>query len=60
MTADFQVLDLTVNKWLKNLMTEKFNNWFATNLQQELDSDKALDDQIQALHNETPPRWLDD
>ena len=44
MTADFQVLDLTVNKWLKNLMTEKFNNWFATNLQQELDSGKALDD----------------
>ena len=44
MTADFQILDLTVNKWLKNLTTEKFNNWFATNLQQELDSGKALDD----------------
>ena len=29
MTADFQVLDLTVNKWVKNIMMNKFNAWFA-------------------------------
>ena len=28
MTDWFQVLDLTVNKWLKGLMKEKFNGWF--------------------------------
>ena len=44
MTADFQVLDLTVNKWVKSLMMEKFNDWFATCLRQELDSGKSLDD----------------
>ena len=32
MTDYFQVLDLTVNKWVKNVMKQKFNEWFATQL----------------------------
>ena len=32
MTNCFQVLDLTVNKWVKDFMKQKFNEWFATQL----------------------------
>ena len=32
MTDYFQVLDLTVNKWVKNVMKQKFNEWFAIQL----------------------------
>ena len=43
MTADFQVLDLTVNKWVKNITMNKFNAWFADILRRELDSGKTFD-----------------
>ena len=32
MTDYFQVLDLTVNKWVKNVVKQKFNEWFAIQL----------------------------
>ena len=38
MTDYFQVLDLTVNKWVKEFMKQKFNEWFATQLRNELGS----------------------
>ena len=44
MTADFQVLDLTVNKWLKGIMMDKFNKLFAEILRKELDEGKILDE----------------
>ena len=44
MTADFQVLDLTVNKWVKGIMMGKFNDWFAETLRRELDCGKSLGD----------------
>ena len=43
MTADFQVLNLTVNKWVKGTMMDKFNKWFAETLRKELDTGKSLD-----------------
>ena len=43
MTADFQVPDLTVNKWVKGIM-EKFNKWFAKTLRKQLDAGKSLDE----------------
>ena len=43
-TVDFQVLDLTVNKWVKGIMMGKFNDWFAETLRRELDCGKSLDD----------------
>ena len=43
MTADFQVLDLTVNGWLKHLMKMMFNTWFAEQLRSQLDSGTALE-----------------
>ena len=42
-TADFQVLDLTVIKWVKGIM-HKFNKWFAETLRKELDAGKSLDE----------------
>ena len=36
MTADFQVLDLTVNKWVKGIMMNKFNKWSAETLRKEM------------------------
>ena len=42
MTADFQVLDLTANKWVKGIMMDKFNKWLAENLRKELDAGKSL------------------
>ena len=32
MNAGFQVLSLTVNKWVKGVMMDKFNKWFAETL----------------------------
>ena len=32
MTADFQVLGLTVNVWVKGIMMDKLNKWFAETL----------------------------
>ena len=43
MTADFQVLDLTVNGWLKDLMKAKFNDWFAQQLRVQLENGTALE-----------------
>ena len=44
MTTDFQVLDLIVNKWVKGIVMEKFNKWFAETLRKELDAGKSLDE----------------
>ena len=44
MTFNFQVLDLTVNKWVKGIMMNKFNKWFAEILRKELDAGKSLDE----------------
>ena len=44
MTADFKVLDLTVNKWVKGFMMDKFNKWFEETLRKELDAGKPLDE----------------
>ena len=43
MTADFQVLDLTVNGWFKDLMKMKFNDWFAEQLRVQLENGTALE-----------------
>ena len=40
-TDYFQVLDL--NKWMKDFMKQKFNEWFATQLRNELESGKELE-----------------
>ena len=44
MTADFKVLDLTVNKWVIGFMMDKFNKWFEETLRKELDAGKSLDE----------------
>ena len=44
MTADFKVLDLTVNKWVKGSMMDKFNKWFQETLRKEADAGKSLDE----------------
>ena len=44
MTADFQVLGLTVNMWVKDIMMDKLNKWFAETLKKELDAGKLLDE----------------
>ena len=43
MTDYFQLLDLTVNKWVKNFMKQKFSEWFVTQLRNELESGKELE-----------------
>ena len=43
MTDYFQVLDLSLNKWVKEVMKKKFNKWFATHLRNELESGKQLE-----------------
>ena len=43
MTDYFQVLDLTVSKWVRDFMKQKFNKWFATQLRNELESGKELE-----------------
>ena len=42
-TDYFQVLDLTVNKWVKDYMKHKFNKRFATQSQNELEKGKVLE-----------------
>ena len=44
MTSNFQVLDLTVNKFVKGIIMDKFNKWFAETLRKELDVGKPLDE----------------
>ena len=44
MTVDFQVYDLTINKWVKGIMMDKFNKWFAETLRNELDAGRSLDE----------------
>ena len=39
----FQVLDLTFNKWVNDLMNQKFNERFTTQLRNELESGKELE-----------------
>ena len=39
-----EVLDLTVNKWLKGIIMGKFNKRFAETLRKELDAGKSLDE----------------
>ena len=43
MTADFQVLGLTVNMWVKGITMDKLNKWFADTLKKEQDAGKSLD-----------------
>ena len=42
MTAGFQVLDLPVSKWVKGIMMDKFNKWYAETLRKELDAAESL------------------
>ena len=44
MTSNFQVLDLTVNKFVKGIIMDKFNKWFAEALTKELHVGKSLDE----------------
>ena len=44
MTVDFQVHDLTISKWVKGIMMDKFNKWFAETLRNELDAGRSLDE----------------
>ena len=44
MTDIFQVLDLTINGWLKKLMKAKFNAWFAEQQRTQLEAGTALED----------------
>ena len=44
MTADFQVLDLTVNKWVKGTIMDKFSKWLEETLRKELDAGRSLDE----------------
>ena len=44
MTVDFQVLDLTVNKWVKGITMDKFNKWFAETLRKELHAGMSLEE----------------
>ena len=44
MTSNFQVLDLTVNKFVKGIIMDKFNKWFAETLTKELHVGKSLDE----------------
>ena len=53
MTSCFQVLDLTVNKWVKEFIKQKFNKWFATQLRNELESAKELENIMNKFHLST-------
>ena len=53
MTDYFQVLDLTGNKWVKDFMKQKFNEWFATQLKNELESGKELENILIKFHLST-------
>ena len=43
MTDYFQVLDLTLNKWVKAFTKQKFNRWFAAQSRNESESGKELE-----------------
>ena len=43
MTDYFQALDLTLNKWVKVFTKQKFNQWFATQSRNKLESGKELE-----------------
>ena len=45
-TDYLQVLNLTVNKWVKDFMKQKFNEWFAIHLRNALESGKELENII--------------
>ena len=34
-TVDFHVLDLTVSKWVRGIMMDKFNKWFTETLRMQ-------------------------
>ena len=42
-TDYFQVLDLTVNKWVRVFIKQKFNEWFTTQLRNGVVTRKRLD-----------------
>ena len=44
MTNHLQPLDLTVNAYVKRFMRAKFNSWYSSQLRQELDEGKQLQD----------------
>ena len=52
MTDYFQVIDLTANKWAKEFMKQKLDEWFATQLRNELENTtiKILLSTMKTLH----------
>ena len=44
MTHLFQPLDLTVNSWAKNYMRERFSEWYASKISENLDKGTELED----------------
>ena len=44
MTNYYQPLDLTTNKWAKEFLNTKFLQWHSKQIQDALDSDKAIED----------------
>ena len=44
MTADYQPLDATVNKYAKNFAKNKFNDWYFLKLTEQMDAGIELDD----------------
>ena len=50
MTNHLQLLDLTVNGYVKRFMRTKFNSWYSSQLRQQLDEGKQLQDIDVPLH----------
>ena len=44
MTCYYQTLDLTTNKWAKEFLKTKFSQWYSKQIQDVLDSSKAIED----------------
>ena len=44
MTNFYQPLDLTTNKWIKEFLKTKFSQWYSKQIQDALDSGKAIAD----------------
>ena len=44
MTNYYQPLDLTTNKWAKEFLKTKFSQWYSEQIQDALDSGKAIED----------------
>ena len=42
-TDYFQVLDLMVNKWVRDFIKQKFKEWFPTQLRNELENGEELE-----------------